>query len=125
MGLADDFCVALGRIGRCIFDVVQAIFKYTIQFVEDVLSWAEDFAKRCFRNIQSGWRMYYVDLDPEEIPPAVIPPERLNDARKVSLGVMVDPSLRPKKVDRVFVHNDEDKMLKEQMGDHGLVELVL
>lgn len=125
MGLIDDLCVAVGAVGRCLFEIIETIFKEIIFFIEDVVSWAADFAQRCWQNLKQGWRMYYVDIDASEIPPTVVPPERLMGAKKISLGVVTDAHMKPKKVDRVFVHNDEDEMLKEQMGGKGVIELVL
>jgi len=125
MGLLDAVCKAVGALGRCLFEVVTTIFKIIIEFVADVLEWAYNLVERCIDKIQEGWRMYYVDVDVEKIPPSIIPRECLQGAKKISLGIMTDRSMNPRKVDRAFVHNTEDDELASQLGNKGVVELVL
>lgn len=123
MSLLDDICVAVGRIGRCLFDAVMTIYKLVVSFVADVCVWARDLFNRCRDKILEGWRVYYVDIDVEKIPSSVIPQERLRGARKVSLGIMTDENLKPKKVDRAYVHTYDDADLSQALND-GVVELV-
>jgi|GEM_PF-1377685 len=108
-----------------LFDSVSVCFRDKIEFVADVLEWAYNLVERCIDKIQEGWRMYYVDVDVEKIPPSIIPRERLNGYKKLSLGIMTDKDMNPQKVDRVFVHNTEDDELAAQLGNKGVVELVL
>ena len=123
--LLDDLCKAIGALGRCLFEIVKTIFKYLIKFVDDVLSWANELVERCWAKLQEGWRMYYVDVDVESIPPNIIPRERLQGAKKVSLGIMTDRNMNPKTVDRAFVHTTEDQELKSHLGSNGVLELEL
>ena len=125
MAFLDDLCRAVGAIGRCLFEAVATVFKFIIEFFADVVSWAHDLVHRCWNKIKEGWRMYYVDIDVEKIPPTVIPRERLAGAKKVSLGIMTDENMNPKRIDKAFVHSTEDNALREQLGNGGVVELVL
>ena len=110
---------------QCLFDVVNTIFKTRIEFVADVLGWALNLVERCMDKIQEGWRMYYVEVDVEQISPHIIPRDRLAGAKKVSLGIMTDKNMNPKKVDRAFVHNEVDDKLAAQLGGKGVVEITL
>lgn len=125
MGLLDAVCKAVGALARCLFDTVTTLFKIVIEFVADVVDWALDLVDRCWQKIQEGWRMYYVELDVEQIPPSIIPRERLQGAKKVSLGIMTDKNMTPRQLDKAFVHNTVDEELNAQMGNKGCVELVL
>lgn len=106
-------------------DAVKTVYRLTIRFLEDVLGWAGDLLARREKEIRNGNRIFYVDVDVDSIPPSVIPRHRLNGARKVSLGIVTDQYQKPQAVDRVFIHNDEDDLLKDQMRGKGAVELVL
>lgn len=125
MNLLDSICFAVGKIGRCLFEVVKTIFKYVIELIADVFAWAKELLNRCIDKIREGWRMYYIDVDIEKIPPSVIPRDRLKGATKVSLGIMTDKAYNPKVVDRAFVHTSEDNELKMKMGNTGSLELVV
>lgn len=125
MVLLDAVFKAVGALARCLFEVVTTIFKIVIEFVADVVDWALDLVERCWQKIQEGWRMYYVELDIEQIPPSIIPPDKLQGAKRVSLGVMTDKNMTPRQLDRAFVHSRVDKELASQLGNQGCVELVL
>lgn len=125
MDLIDEIAISLGKIGRCIFEVVRTIYTVIVELVVHVKKWAQTIFSRFAEKIKEGWRVYYLDVDVEKIPPSVIPRESLHGARKVSLGVMTDRNLTPKVVDQVFVHDTEDDDLKEMLGSKRSVELVL
>ncbi len=125
MELFDAVCKQIVAFSRCLFNVVKTVIKTLIEFVADVVEWALDLVDRCIDKIQEGWRIYYMEVDVEQIPPHIIPRDRLAGAKKLSLGVMTDKNMNPKKVDRAFVHNEVDDELAAQLGNKGVVEITL
>ena len=125
MAFIDDLCISIGRIGRSLFEVVSTIWDFVIKLVDHVLSWARDFVSRCWTKIQEGWRMYYVDLDVDKIPPHVIPKEMLRGATKVSLGLATDKNMNNMRIDKAFVHNTEDESLRKKMAGKNAIEITL
>ena len=125
MNWIDDLCIAIGKIGRGLFEVVRTIFEAVITLFGHVLSWAKEFLNRCFDKIAQGWKMYYVDIDVNRIPPSVIDPEALRGATKVSLGLLSDKSLKKYQIDRAFVHNTEDSDLRNKMHGKKAIEITL
>lgn len=125
MELFDAVCKQIVAFSCCLFNVVKTVIKTLIEFVADVVEWALDLVDRCIDKIQEGWRIYYMEVDVEQIPPHIIPRDRLAGANKVSLGILTDKNMNPKKVDRAFVHNEVDDELAAQLGGKGVVEITL
>ncbi len=131
-GMADVITETLGSIARILGECSRAIWEgcsiiicAILKLFDHIYSWAQNLVHTMANKFREGWRMFVAELDVSEIPPNIIPQEKLRGAKKISLGILTDKQCKPQKIDKAWAHKETDPAAREFFGKEEVVELEL
>ncbi len=127
--LITEFCGGLaeflGGFSRRAWELIKFTFVSILKLVDHILSWVDHLLETMRDRFMAGWRLYQVELDVHEIPPNVIPPEKFQGAKKVSLSVLTDKYNNKKEINRAVLHNSKDKEYEQVLDGKDIIEITL
>ena len=111
-------CAILAKV---LLGNLREIIEGFLTFFGHVMGWAKKMVNKFADLLRRGLRkLFVVDFPAEQIPPGIIPKEKLAKAKKIPLGVLTDSEGTPLEVDTMFVPTQGmDREFRHHLDEGG------